>query len=136
MSICEPILTFGSFKAECVQEAYIYCLDDVEYALKRNLHFPRDSASAGSVRPTLPPVSELKPDPFWVLHLRDIIQEPTPELSNLAVKLLMSAMQNLGTCFNFKRVDRRVFDTRVQVTPARNTMPQPLGPVVPVARQT
>lgn len=129
------MLMQSSFKAERVQESYIYCLDDVEYALKRNLHFPQDSASAGSIRPTLPPASDLQPDPFWILHLRNIIQEPTPELSNLAVKLLMSAKQNLGTCFEFKQVDRRLFDTRVQVTPARNTMPQPLGSVVPVAKQ-
>lgn len=128
-------LTFCRFKNECIEEAYIYCLDDVEYCIKRYLHFPQDSASAGSARDTLPRLSDLRPDPFWVLHLRDIIEEPTPELSKLAVDMLMEAKQNLGTCFDFKKVDRRVFDTRVQVTPARNTMPQPLGPVVPVAKQ-
>jgi mediator of RNA polymerase II transcription subunit 18 len=77
----------------------------------------------------------LQPDPFWVLHLRDLVGEATPELSNLAVELLMQAKQNLGTCFDFKQVDRRAFDTRVQVTPARNAMPQPFGSVVPVGRQ-
>ncbi|OIW27696.1 hypothetical protein CONLIGDRAFT_444350 [Coniochaeta ligniaria NRRL 30616] len=123
-----------TFKAECVEESYIYCLDNVEYGLTRTLHFPGDSA-AGSPRGTIPPISDLQPSPFWTLHLKVLVPEATPELSNLAVDLLMSAKRSLGTCFDFKQLDRRVFDTRVQVTPARNAMPQPLGAVVTIGKQ-
>lgn len=65
-----------------------------------------------------------------MLNLKVLVQDETPELKTLAVELLKSAKRSLGTCFEFKEVDRRVFDSRVQVIPTRNAMPQPLGSVI------
>ena len=126
-------LTTGSYKSECVEESYVYCLDNVEYRLSRTLCLP-DTTPDGTPRGALPPLPELQPPPFWVLQLKVLLQEANPELANLAVDLLASAKRSLGTCFDFQQLDRRAFDPRVQVTPARNAMPQPLGSVVPVAR--
>ncbi|KAB5583636.1 mediator complex, subunit Med18 [Coniochaeta sp. 2T2.1] len=125
-----------TFKRDFVEESYIYALDNVQYRLMRNLIFPGDVTPEDVRRDTLPPLSELQPVvPYWTLHLKVLVAEPNPDLATQAINMLASARRGLGTCFDFKQVDRRFFDSRVSVNRASNTTPQQLGKVIPVEKR-
>ena len=119
-----------------MEESYIYALDNVQYKLTRSLILPGDVTPEQLRRDTLPPLSELEPVvPYWTLHLRVFVAEANPDLATQAINMLTSARRGLGTCFDFRQVDRRLFDSRVSVNRASNSTPQQLGKVIPVEKK-
>lgn len=131
------------FKSECVEERYTWWQNAVEFSLERNLTYPQPQADVGQGAPppqtqpraSLPPFSELgSVGGVWMLHVKCVVPDPTPERMAAAAASLAAVRNDLRGNFAFKQFDRRVHDTRYRGAPVNN-MPIPLPQVVTVGRE-
>lgn len=111
------------YKNELIQETYAYVRTNVEFVFTRSYHLPD---SPGRPVATLPAWADLRPvDPAqkWILNVKLTVEEENqPEKLQKANKELLAVKEELEKLFDFKVVDRRLFDTRIappQVVPPR-----------------
>jgi mediator of RNA polymerase II transcription subunit 18 len=113
------------FKSELIEESFSYYRDNIEYSLMR-LHGLPNAKAAMAPAQSLPPWADLQPvSDEWILYIKAIVVDATPETMQHAVDALMSIRVDLTGVFDFKVFDRRVHDTRT-ASPQVNTLPGPL----------
>ncbi|KAI0469253.1 mediator complex, subunit Med18 [Xylaria cf. heliscus] len=99
---------------ELIQESYSFNRGDLEIVLSRYYHLPD---SPGRPIAHLPPWTDLRPvDPAqkWVLHVKlHVAEDGQPEKLAKANEELLRNKAEFDKLFDFKVVDRRVFDTRI-----------------------
>ncbi|KAI0181567.1 mediator complex, subunit Med18 [Hypoxylon sp. FL1284] len=108
------------YKNEMIQESYSFVRENVEFVFTRYYHLPE---SPGRPITTLPPWGDLRPlDPAqkWVLNVKlNVPDDSQPEKVKKAHEELLAVKAELDRLFEFRPVDRRVFDTRIAPPPAR-----------------
>jgi mediator of RNA polymerase II transcription subunit 18 len=106
----------GRLKSELIQETFTFVRDNVEFALSRWYHLPQ-SPPASAPGAALPAWSELKPmDPArkWMFTVAlNVMEDNQPEKMKKANDELLHIRTELEQMFEFKSIDRRVFDTRI-----------------------
>jgi mediator of RNA polymerase II transcription subunit 18 len=114
------------FKTETVEEMYRFYRDDVEFCLVRH-HFCRPLADYSPLEgrtspelaplPNLPAWDSLTPVDMqrrWILQIKThVTQDNKPDEIRKAQETLTSTRNELEGAFDFKTVDRKVYDTRV-----------------------
>ncbi|ORY64501.1 mediator complex, subunit Med18 [Pseudomassariella vexata] len=109
------------YKTEMIQETYTYVRETIEFSLNRYYYLPSSSLEQSAPSPTLPPWSDLRPlDPSrkWTLHVKlNVIEDTQPEKMRKAAEELMNVKGELDQLFDFKVLDRRIFDTRIVAPP-------------------
>ncbi|KAH7040187.1 mediator complex, subunit Med18 [Microdochium trichocladiopsis] len=133
-----------SFRGEMIQESYTFVRGSVEFVFTRYYHLPdaamRSLSTASSAAPghpsptpqphqqqpqgpapTLPPWDDLRPvDPAqkWILSVRlSVVEDNQPDKMQKATDELMGVRAEMERLFDFRVVDRRVFDTRMAALP-------------------
>ncbi|KAI5925962.1 mediator complex, subunit Med18 [Camillea tinctor] len=114
-----------TYTNQLIQQNYSFARDNVEFVFTRFYHLPEPQ---GRPVPTLPAWEDLRPaDPAqkWVLTVRlNVYDDSQPEKIQKANEELLVVQTELEKLFEFKVIDRRVFDTRI--TPPKSvTMPAP-----------
>jgi mediator of RNA polymerase II transcription subunit 18, fungi type len=103
---------------ELVQECYSFNRDDLEISLGRYYYLPE---SKGRPVAQLPAWNDLRPvDPAqkWVLNVKlNVNEDGQPEKLAKAQEELMRNKAEFEKLFEFKVLDRRVFDTRIAPPP-------------------
>ncbi|KAI1375995.1 mediator complex, subunit Med18 [Hypoxylon crocopeplum] len=106
------------YKNEIIQESYSFVRENVEFVFSRYYHLPN---SPGRPVTTLPAWTDLRPlDPAqkWVLNVKlNVLDDSQPEKVKKANEELLGVKAELDKIFDFKVVDRRVFDTRIAPPP-------------------
>ncbi|KAI0013161.1 mediator complex, subunit Med18 [Xylariaceae sp. FL0662B] len=106
------------YKNETIQESYSFVRENVEFVFSRYYHLP---ASPGRPATALPPWKDLRPlDPArkWVLNVKlNVPDDSQPEKVKKANEELLAVKAELEKLFDFKVIDRRVFDTRIAPPP-------------------
>ncbi|KAI1745800.1 mediator complex, subunit Med18 [Xylaria scruposa] len=99
---------------ELIQESYSFNRGDLEIVLSRYYHLPE---SQGRPIPHLPAWADLRPvDPAqkWMLNVKlNVAGDGQPEKLTKANEELMRNKAEFEKLFDFKVIDRRVFDTRI-----------------------
>ncbi|KAI1174561.1 mediator complex, subunit Med18 [Nemania sp. FL0916] len=125
--------------AELIQESYSFNRGDLEIVLSRYYHLPSPPSSdpppapgsaPGPGRPTIAPIlpawTDLRPADSaqkWVLNVKLYVPEDgsggggQPEKVAQANDELVRNKAEFEKLFNFKHIDRRVFDTRIAAPP-------------------
>ncbi|KXJ96645.1 mediator complex, subunit Med18 [Microdochium bolleyi] len=129
-----------SFRGEMIQESYTFVRGSVEFVFTQYYHLPDaamralstgsgpsptpapgSSSSSSSPAPTLPAWADLRPvDPArkWILSVRlSVVEDNQPEKMQKATDELLAVRGEMERLFEFKVVDRRVFDTRMAALP-------------------
>ncbi|KAI0156365.1 mediator complex, subunit Med18 [Xylariaceae sp. FL1272] len=107
-----------TYTHELIQETYSFIKGDVEIVFSRHYHLP-DSPS----RPVqhMPAFGELRPVDSalkWVLNVKmNVTEDSQPDKLRKANEELMRVKAEFDKLFDFKLVDRRVFDTRIAQLP-------------------
>ncbi|KAI1780927.1 mediator complex, subunit Med18 [Hypoxylon cercidicola] len=108
------------YKNEVIQESYSFVRENVEFVFSR---YYEVTGSPGRPITSLPPWADLKPlDPAqkWVLNVKlNVPDDSQPEKVKKAHEELLAVKAELDRLFEFKAIDRRVFDTRIAPPPAR-----------------
>ncbi|XXG97265.1 hypothetical protein Hte_003561 [Hypoxylon texense] len=108
------------YKNEMIQESYSFVRENVEFVFSRYYLLP---ASPGRSVTTMPPWAELRPldsAQKWVLNVKlNVSDDSQPEKVKDASDELLAVKAELDKLFDFKAVDRKVFDTRIAPPPAR-----------------
>ncbi|KAI1485648.1 mediator complex, subunit Med18 [Biscogniauxia mediterranea] len=114
-----------TYTSELIQQSYSFVRENVEFVFSRYYHLPE---SPGRPVPVLPAWKDLRPaDPAqkWVLNVKlNVPDDSQPEKIRKANDELMAVKAELEKLFDFKIIDRRVFDTRI-TPPKVVTMPAP-----------
>ncbi|KAI2632125.1 mediator complex, subunit Med18 [Hypoxylon sp. NC1633] len=104
---------------EIIQESYTFVRENVEFVFSRYYRLPD---SPGRPVTTLPAWADLRPiDPAqkWVLNVKlNVLEDSQPEKVRKANEELLGVKMELDKLFDFKHIDRRVFDTRIAPPPA------------------
>lgn len=129
-----------------IQESHTFVRGNVEFIFTRYYHLPDaamrslSTASAGAnpspsptpqppqqqqqipgPAPTLPPWNDLRPvDPAqkWILNVRlSVVEDNQPERMQKATDELLGVRAEMEKLFDFRTVDRRMFDTRMAALP-------------------
>ncbi|KAJ3579277.1 hypothetical protein NPX13_g1291 [Xylaria arbuscula] len=107
-----------TYTNELIQESYSFNRGDLEIVLSRYYHLPD---SPGRPIAHLPPWVDLRPvDPAqkWVLNVKlNVTEDGQPEKLTKANEELMRNKAEFDKLFDFKVVDRRIFDTRIAPPP-------------------
>ncbi|KAK6955144.1 hypothetical protein Daesc_002775 [Daldinia eschscholtzii] len=115
------------YKNEMIQESYSFVRENVEFVFSRYYRLPPLDEQSGEQaedrpRAALPPWADLRPvDPAqkWVLNVKlNVVDDSQPEKVKKANSELLAVKAELEKIFDFKAVDRRVFDTRIAPPPA------------------
>ncbi|EPE09388.1 mediator complex subunit med18 [Ophiostoma piceae UAMH 11346] len=128
------------FKSEMIEESITFFNNGTEYALVRYhrlpgvVSAPTEQAPQGAPVPltALPSWDELRspglcldPSGQWLLFVRrHVVEDTSPEKMKKALELLDGAHTQLTGVFEFRAVDRRAHDTRIERP--LNNMPAPL----------
>lgn len=135
-------LTWPRFKTEVVEEMHRFYRDDVEFCLTRNYfvrpvedHVPMASRTTQPAPPRdrLPAFQSLTPvdgQDRWVLLVKvHVLHDNKPDELRKAQDQLNGIRGELEGVFDFKAIDRKVYDTRmpqqqqgVQVLPQKVTL--------------
>ncbi|KAI8634422.1 mediator complex, subunit Med18 [Xylariaceae sp. FL1651] len=103
-----------TYTNELIQESYSFNRGDVEFLFSRYYHLPD---SPGRPVQHLPAWADLRPvDPAqkWVLNVKlNVSGDGQPEKIRKANEELMRVKVEFEKLFDFKTIDRRVFDTRI-----------------------
>ncbi|KAI1471296.1 mediator complex, subunit Med18 [Daldinia caldariorum] len=114
------------YKNEMIQESYSFVRENVEFVFSRYYRLPLSDEELGNKpegrpRAALPPWADLRPvDPAqkWVLNVKlNVMEDSQPEKVKKANGELLAVKAELEKIFDFKAVDRRVFDTRIEPPP-------------------
>ncbi|KAI1324088.1 mediator complex, subunit Med18 [Xylariaceae sp. FL0255] len=121
-----------TYTNELIQETHLFIRDDVEIIFSRYYHVTDSSSSSAppSSAPSppraaqhLPAWADLKPiDPAqkWVLTVKlNVPEDGHPEKLRKAHDELLRVKAEFEKLFDFRPVDRRVFDTRLAPPPGR-----------------
>ncbi|GAP92248.1 putative RNA polymerase ii mediator complex subunit protein [Rosellinia necatrix] len=119
-----------TYTNELIQESYSFNQGDLEIMLSRYYHLPAEqipgqpqsqSQPQPQPAPQLPPWADLRPvDPAqkWALTVKlHVAEDGQPERLAKATEELLRNKAELDRLFDFRPVDRRVFDTRVAPPP-------------------
>lgn len=128
------------FKAELVHESITFYNNGTEYSLERMHRLPDATSAPTEQAPQgvpvplteLPSWDELRapglcmdPSGQWLLFVRrHVVEDTSPEKMKKALEQLDAARAQLTGAFEFRAVDRRAHDTRIE-RPINN-MPAPL----------
>ncbi|KAI3323896.1 mediator complex, subunit Med18 [Xylariaceae sp. AK1471] len=108
-----------TYTNELIQESYSFNRGDLEIVLSRYYHLPK--SEPGRPVQKLPAWVDLRPaDPAqkWVLNVKlNVSEDSQPEKLAKANEELMRNKVEFEKLFDFKVVDRRVFDTRIAPPP-------------------
>ncbi|KAI0837231.1 mediator complex, subunit Med18 [Hypoxylon sp. FL0890] len=103
---------------EMIQESRSFVRDNVEFVFSRYYHLPD---SPGRPVASLPAFADLRPlDPAqkWVLNVKlNVLDDSQPDKIKKAMEELLNVKAELDKIFDFKPIDRRVFDTRIAPPP-------------------
>lgn len=103
---------------ELIQESYSFNRGDLEIVMSRYYYLPD---SPGRPVPQLPAWADLRPVDStrkWVLNVKlNVAEDGQPEKISKANEELMRNKAEFEKLFDFKAVDRRVFDTRIAPPP-------------------
>ncbi|KAI1388958.1 mediator complex, subunit Med18 [Hypoxylon trugodes] len=107
------------YKNEIIQESHSYVRENIEFIFSRYYHLPD---SPGQPVASLPAWADLRPlDPAqkWVLNVKlNLLDDSQPDKLKKASEELLAVKMELDILFEFKPIDRRVFDTRIAPPPA------------------
>ncbi|TGJ83251.1 hypothetical protein E0Z10_g5524 [Xylaria hypoxylon] len=107
-----------TYTNELIQESYSFNRGDLEIVLSRYYHLPE---SQGRPIAHLPAWNDLRPVDSaqkWVLNVKlNVAEDGQPEKLAKANEELMRNKAEFEKLFDFKVVDRRVFDTRIAPPP-------------------
>ncbi|KAI5863546.1 mediator complex, subunit Med18 [Durotheca rogersii] len=114
------------YQSEVIQESYSLVRDNVEFVFSRYYHVPTDAGAAAGAGPrpaaSLPAWADLRPvDPAqkWVLNVKlNVFDDTQPDKVKKALEELLAIRAELAGVFDFRPIDRRVFDTRIAPPPA------------------
>ena len=132
-----------SFKSEILVESKRFYRDDLEYSLKRSYHLspmheyspvnPQQvSRTPSATLPSWGNMTPIDPEKRWVLNVTlHILQDNKPDDFKKAQERLIGVQKELDRVFEFKTLDRRVFDTRI---PQRPQGMQSLGNKITVGK--
>jgi mediator of RNA polymerase II transcription subunit 18, fungi type len=97
-----------------IQESFSFVRTNVEFTFTRFYHLPD---SPGRPVATLPQWTDLRPVDSaqkWVLNVKlNVAEDNQPDKMQKANEELMAVKAELDKLFEFKVMDRRVFDTRI-----------------------
>ena len=101
-----------------IQESYSFVRENIEFVFSRYYHLPD---SPGRPVINLPAFADLRPvDPAqkWVLNVKlNVIDDNQPDKVRKASEELLAVKAELSKLFDFKIIDRRIFDTRIAPPP-------------------
>lgn len=109
-----------TYKTEFIHETYSFIRGNEEFTLSRYYYLP---GPLGQTPPaaTLPPFQDLKvvdPARKWTLNVKmNVMDDNQPEKMKKAHEALMKVKIELDQIFDFKIIDRRIFDTRIAPPP-------------------
>ncbi|KAJ6789784.1 hypothetical protein PWT90_02334 [Aphanocladium album] len=114
------------FKGEMVEETYRFFRDEIEFALTKQYFFnpiqeytPLESRQANTFSPVaqLPAWSNLTPVDMqgrWIMQVKThVLQDNKPDEIRKAQDKLMALRNELDGVFDFRTIDRKVYDTRI-----------------------
>ncbi|KAI1454726.1 mediator complex, subunit Med18 [Annulohypoxylon moriforme] len=106
------------YKNEMIQESHSFVRENIEFVFSRYYHLPD---SPGRPVTTLPAFADLRPvDPAqkWVLNVKlNVLDDNQPDKVKKASEELLDVKAELEKLFDFKVLDRRIFDTRITPPP-------------------
>ncbi|KAI1411193.1 mediator complex, subunit Med18 [Hypoxylon sp. FL1857] len=106
------------YKNEIIQESRSFVRENVEFVFSRYYQLPD---SPGGPVASLPAFTDLRPlDPAqkWVLNVKlNVLDDSQPDKVKKAMEELLVVKAELDRLFDFKPIDRRVFDTRIAPPP-------------------
>ncbi|KAI1106335.1 mediator complex, subunit Med18 [Jackrogersella minutella] len=105
------------YKNEIIQESHSFVRENAEFVFSRYYRLPE---SPGGPVASLPPFTALRPVDSaqkWVLNIKMNVDESQPDKVKKATEELLAVKAELDKIFNFKTLDRRVFDTRIAPPP-------------------
>ncbi|KAI2463507.1 mediator complex, subunit Med18 [Annulohypoxylon bovei var. microspora] len=106
------------YKNEMIQESYSFVRDNIEFVFSRYYHLPE---SPNRPVATLPAFTDLRPVDSaqkWVLNVKlNVLDDNQPDKVRKASEELLGVKAELDRLFDFKILDRRVFDTRIAPPP-------------------
>ncbi|KAI9048710.1 hypothetical protein LZ554_007541 [Drepanopeziza brunnea f. sp. 'monogermtubi'] len=102
---------------EIIQEKYMSVNGDILFELTRYLLFPTEPA--GAIRATLPAFNTLTPfdaENKWILTASILVAKgDNPQQMKKGMDQLVAVKNDFEGCFDFKALDRHIFDTRVKM---------------------
>lgn len=108
------------YKNEMIQESYSFIRENIEFVFSRYYHIP-EPPSPGQPVKSLPAFDNLRPvDPAqkWVLNIKlNVLEDNQPDKVRKASEELLRVRIELEKLFDFKILDRRIFDTRIAPPP-------------------
>ncbi|KAI1089925.1 mediator complex, subunit Med18 [Rostrohypoxylon terebratum] len=108
------------YKNEMIQESHSFIRENIEFVFSRYYHIP-DPPSPGQPVSSLPAFADLRPvDPAqkWVLNIKlNVLEDNQPDKVRKASEELLRVRAELEKLFDFKTLDRRIFDTRIAPPP-------------------
>ncbi|CAJ2511700.1 Uu.00g073250.m01.CDS01 [Anthostomella pinea] len=106
------------YQNELVQESYSFVRGNVEFVFSRYYHLPDSPGRAVTVLPAWADLRPVDPAQKWVLNVKlNVPDDSQPDNVKKATEELMAVKAELDRMFDFKVVDRRVFDTRIAPPP-------------------
>lgn len=106
------------YKNEVIQESYSFIRDNVEFVFSRYYYLAK---SPGRPVTSIPNWTDLRPiDPAqnWVLNVKlNAPDDSQPEKIRKAGEELLAVKEELDKLFEFRVIDRKVFDTRITPPP-------------------
>ncbi|KAH9907842.1 mediator complex, subunit Med18 [Xylariomycetidae sp. FL2044] len=106
------------YKNELVQERYTFVRDNVEFVLSRYYHLPDSPGRPVAILPAWQDLRPVDPAQKWVLNVKlSVVDDAQPEKMKKASEELLRVKAELDKLFEFKVLDRRVFDTRIAPPP-------------------
>jgi mediator of RNA polymerase II transcription subunit 18, fungi type len=101
-----------------ILETFSFTRENIELVFNRHYYLPDSSETAGPVA-RLPSWDELRlvdSARKWTLNVKlNVLEDNQPEKMKKANEELMSFKAELDSIFDFKVIDRRIFDTRIGV---------------------
>ncbi|KAI0809562.1 mediator complex, subunit Med18 [Xylaria sp. FL0064] len=107
-----------TYTNELIQESYSFNRGDLEIVLSRYYHLPESPNRPIAHLPAWADLRPVDPAQKWVLNVKlNVAEDGQPEKLAKANEQLMRNKAEFDKLFDFKIVDRRVFDTRIAPPP-------------------
>ncbi|KAI1076364.1 mediator complex, subunit Med18 [Whalleya microplaca] len=106
------------YKNETIQESYAFVRENVEFVFSRYYRLPDSPGRPVAALPAWTDLRPLDPAQKWVLNVKlNVPDDSQPEKVKKAHEELLAVKAELEKVFEFKVIDRRVFDTRIPPPP-------------------
>ncbi|KAI1136776.1 mediator complex, subunit Med18 [Hypoxylon sp. FL0543] len=106
------------YKNEVIQESCSFVRDNVEFVFSRYYHLPDSPSGPVASLPAFADLRPLDPAQKWVLNVKlNVLDDSQPDKVKKAMEELLNVKAELDKIFDFRAIDRRVFDTRIAPPP-------------------